>query len=195
MSPKLLNILLVLLPAVLYFGYIDPMYTGDPGLVWTPEKNIRGMQSLNVQYANTLNQVTAIERGAVKLSRDFEGVKEEDKLKMSIMMPDTIDQVKLRNEVITIAANSGVAIDGLKVEKDLKGEKGLNAYNVSFSMRTQYPTFKTFVENYERSMRFFNIEQLAIQRPEQDDSSAQKAIIEDTESLNITMSSKVYYMK
>jgi hypothetical protein len=119
MSPKLLNILLIALPAVLFYGYLMPYYTGEGGLVWTPEKSIKTLQVENVLFANTLKQTGIIKDAAEKFEKDYNSFDADTKQKISTMLPDTIDPVKLRNEVINIAAKTGVAISGLKVEKGI----------------------------------------------------------------------------
>lgn len=192
MSPKLLNILLVALPAVLFYGYLMPYYTGEGGLVWTPEKSIKALQVENVLFSNTLKQTGIIKDAAEKFEKDYNSFDAETKLKISTMLPDTIDPVKLRNEVINIAAKSGVAISGLKVEKDPKGEGNLNFYKVTFGVKTRYATFKTLVESYEKNKRFFLLDTSSISRPKSDDES--KTEIQD-DVLDFTITFRVYYMK
>lgn len=194
MSPKLFNFLLVILPVVIYFGYLNPAYTGTEGLVWTPTNSILALQSQNVQYANTLSQVSLIEQGALDFNKDYNGISQEKRDKMEIMLADDVDQIKLRNEIILIAAKSNIAIQTLKVEKDTKGDKNLNFYTVSFSVKSRYPAFKKFMENYERNMRFFILESASIERQEKNELDP-NAIIIDDEALNISITSRVYYMK
>lgn len=194
MSPKLFNSLLVILPVVLYLGYLNPAYTGVEGLVWTPTNSILSLQAQNVQYANTLNQIALIEQGALDFNKDYNGISEEKKDKMEIMLSDDVDQIKLRNEIILIAAKSNIAIQTLKVEKDIKGDKGLNFYTVTFSVKSRYPAFKKFMENYEKNMRFFILESASIERQEKKEGDPDAIIIDD-EALNISISSRVYYMK
>ncbi|MBP6888729.1 MAG: hypothetical protein KBC21_03420 [Candidatus Pacebacteria bacterium] len=194
MSPKLLNILLVALPSVLYFGYLAPSYTGEEGLVWTPEKSIKTLQVENVQYANTLSQIDIIKGAAENLNKDYLSFDNDVKEKLTTMLPDAVDPVKIRNEVIIIAAKSGMAVEGLKVEKDAKGDKGINFYKVSFSVRGKYAAFKTLMENYEKNKRFFSLEQAMISRPVLEEKGQEK---KDTQEdiLDFSVTFRVYYMK
>lgn len=193
MSPKLLNILLLLIPITLYFGYISPFYTGEEGLVWTPERSLPSLQAENVQYINTLQQMELIKSKAKELNDNYRSFSQEDKTKIFTMLPDTVDPVKLQNEVIVIAARSGVALNGVKVEKDLKGDKGLNFYKVNFSVRTKYSTFKTLMENYEKNKRVFILESATIARPKLDQSQRERVQIpEDMLDFNVVF--RVYYV-
>lgn len=195
MSTKLFNFLLLLLPAVLYFGYISPAYSGNEGFVWTPTKGITGLQAERVQYQNSINQLDLIKTEMEKIASDYKKVPPEVIEKMSIMVPDTIDQVKVRNEIVTIAAKSNIAIQNLRVEKDVKGgDRGLNFYAVSFDVKSRYPAFKKFMEEYEKNQRFFILESASIKRQEQQEGE-QKSAIDFDEALNMQVNSRIYYMK
>jgi hypothetical protein len=190
MSPNLLNVLLIVLPAVLWFGYIQPKYTGDEGLVWTPEKSIKALQGEYVQYVDALSQIDNVQREADKILKDYKTISEEDKQKINDLLPSEIDPVKLRSEVIDIAARSGIALTDLKVDVDPK-EKGV--YVISFSFNAHYPKFKELVEQYEKSTRLFIAEKVSIQRSVVEEGA--RNAIQDTELLNIILSFKVYTKK
>lgn len=190
MSPNLLNVLLVLIPAVLWFGYIDPKYTGEEGLVWGPEKSIKALQGEYVQYVDALSQIDGLQMKADKILKDYKVVPEEEKEKIQHLLPSDIDSVKLRSEVINIAAKSGIALSDLKVDQDPK-DKG--AYLVSFSVSSHYQQFKELVEQFEKSTRFFIVDKVAIQKPELEETS--KTNIQDAEALSITLTFKVYTKK
>ena len=189
MSPRLLNILLILLPIVLYYGYINPAYTGEPGLIWTPEISIQDLQLQNVQYQDTINQVSFIDQQVKSTNSDYQKIDPDLKKKVETMLPDTIDPIKLRNEIITIAANSNIALTNLSVDKDTKGG---NFYLVTFDLKARYPAFKKFMENYEKNQRLFILESANISRQEKnlDDPTV---VIDDSEALNVHMQSRVYY--
>ncbi len=194
MSTKLLNFLLIVLPTVLYFGYISPYYTGSGGFVWTPENSIKNLQILNVQYTNTLNQIGLINDAAESLNKDYHSVDKDMIRNIMIMLPDDIDTVKLRNEVLQIGSSVGVAINNIKIEKDTRSDKRFNFYRISFDIKTKYSTFKKFMEEYEKNKRVFSLEKATISRPIRDeDDKTFKA--EDADILNIAIVSRVYFMK
>lgn len=190
MSPNLLNVLLVLIPAVLWFGYIDPKYTGEEGLVWGPEKSIKALQGEYVQYVDALSQIDGLQTKADKIIKDYKTVSEEEKNKIQNLLPSTIDSVKLRSEVINIAAKSGIALSDLKVDQDLKDK---SSYLVSFSITAYYQQFKELVEQFEKSTRFFIVDKVTISKQELEDAS--KTNIQDTEALSISLVFKVYTKK
>jgi hypothetical protein len=194
MSPKLLNILLVLIPVVLYFGYLDPVYTGQPGIIFTPEANITSLQSTNVQYADALNQIALVQSEIEKVNKDYNAIDPAIKNKVTILLPDTIDVVKLRNEVMTIANKSGVAIYGLSVKNNPRNrDPDLDQYTVNFSMKAHYSDIKGLLANFEKNMRLYVIDSVRINRPEKRAGDAPS--LDDGETLTGTVSFNVYSLK
>lgn len=202
MSPKLLNILLVLIPVVLYLGYLSPMYTGDSGLIWTPEKSIAGLKSSNLHYAEALSQVGIVEREANSVSKEYSSIDPALIATTSKLLPDDIDSVKLRNEIIAIANKSGVAIPALTVVPEAHpSSPKLGSYKINFSIRSKYPAFKELMESYEKSTRLYVIENLIIKRATEQEirENAQKEnkinTIDMEETLNISITFRVSYLK
>jgi hypothetical protein len=200
MSPKLLNILLVLTPTVLYFAYINPMYTGEPGLVFTPEKSIPVLKSESVLRTNALNQFALIESEVNKISKDYKSIDDETKAKVTMLLPDTLDSIKLRNEVVSIANNAGIALTGLKVTNSVKGfqSKEVGSYAVDFSAKGHYSTLKRLMETYEKSMRLFVLDSVIIQRAKKKDKDVDPSLADsgiDDETLTMIISYRVYYLK
>lgn len=196
MSPKLLNIILILVPTALYLGFITPILEGTSGLGWAPERTIAALQSQNVAYANALNQVGEIERSAQKINKDFLAITPEIQATTSIMLPNSIDPIKLRSEVITIADNAGIAISGLSVVPTiLVGKGNVEAYTVSFSLKTRYATFKKIMEVYEKNLRFFIISSITIRRPEGGQVGSDPNAPLDKEALDIRVTFRVHYLK
>ncbi len=191
MSPKLFNILLIIVPAVLYFGYLDPMYNGTPGFVWTPGRSLSALKSENVQYINSINQIDLIKSEADKLNKNYQAIDPELIKKVNNLLPPSIDPIKLRNDIVSIAAKSGVAVTALTVLPDSKDQ----AYRVAFTIRARYSLFKKFMENYEKSTRMFILTDLKINRPEAATMSERDNLEDNADKLTIMIISKVYYKK
>ncbi len=185
----------MLIPTCLYYGVFDPLYNGATGVVWTPEHTIPSLQAQNVGYANALNQVTEVQRQAKKLNDDYEAVPLEVKEKTAIMLSSGLDQLKLINEVKAITDKAGIAISGLSVKQDQRYiNKYLGAYDISFSTKARYPVFKELMENFEKNLRFFNINTISIKRPENSGVN-ESGVIFDKEVLSASVSFRVYYIK
>jgi hypothetical protein len=197
MSPKLLNILLILIPAILYYAVYVPLYEGTPGLVWTPKNSIPVLQSQNAQYATTLSQVDEVEKRIKKINEDYKAVPDDVKTKVTTMLPDNLQAIRIRNEVVSIADKNGIAISSLLVTLDSSNlAKGLGGYTISFSMKGRYSIFKKTMESFESNMRFFTANSLVIKRRgDKESPSTADAATFDKDALNITVSFKVSYLK
>ena len=195
MSPKLLNILLVLAPLVLYYGYLNPLYTGEEGFIWTPPQSIFALKARNDQYANAINQIDLIAEGANKLTKDYNAIDPEILAKTKILLPDSIDPIKLRNEVISIANKSGIAIRGLKLEPDSKTiDPSLGSYTIAFSINAHYEPLKQLLEAYERNLRLYSPEVFSIVQTINEKKDNNSAAVEDPENLTSLISYRVYYL-
>lgn len=170
MSPKLLNIFLLMLSGVLYFFVITPIYTGF-GSLWTPKdgKGIVQLRQSKAKYTVTLEQVGQIITQAENLKKDYLAVPEEDKAKLKQMVPSSVDRVRLLSEITNIGNQSGITLNDLNVT-ELKSfeDKVRGAYSVSFSVKTSYPRFKEIITNFETSLRLFSTESVAFSAPEKE---------------------------
>lgn len=196
MSPKLLNILLVLIPLVAYYGFFEPLYTGKPGIVWTPESSIRALQSTHVSYINANNLVSEATSGIKKINDNYKAISATTTKKVETMLPDTIDRFKLRNEVLAIADSAGVSITNIIITDDARvANKDAKAFLVTFGVKARYADLKKLFQEYEKSTRFYSIDKMAISLADSKGLSQQEMLNFDKEALVTTVSYKVYYLK
>ncbi len=151
MSPKLFNTLLIISSIVLYFYVVKPLYTGVASGLWVPEQSVQSLLDSKKQYDATIVGVDAIIRQGKTTLTQYNTFDDATKNTMMIMVPTSIDEVKLLSELTKIANDSGFAIEDLSV-KDKTGE-----YTVTFVIKTTYPNFKRFIANYEKSMRLLTL--------------------------------------
>mgnify|MGYP003489994399 FL=1 len=194
MSSKLLSLLLLVITVALYMLVISPVYSGE-GNIWAPSSGISNLKSLNKQYTSTLVQIDTIERGAEALYKDYTNLNPEVLSKMNILLSDSVDQVKLRNEVVTIASRSGLALEELEVKKERLPYKGLDVYLVTFSLKARYPVFKRFITDIDKNMRFYNLESIILERQPERETEDQRSSLTDKDILNIQVKFRVYQIK
>ena len=152
------------------------------------------LQSQNIQYTNAFDQVSLVEKEIEKINKDYLSVDSKVKDKALLLLPDSVDPIKLRSEVVSIANDAGVAISGLTVTVNGRQQaKEVGSYLVSFSTRSHYSVFKKMIEGFDKSTRFFVLESVSIQRP--DSKEAGVAVIDDGETLNCLVTFRVYYLK
>jgi hypothetical protein len=172
MSPKSLNILLILTSFVLYFYVVKPLYTGANSGVWTPgEDSIQGLIAKKERYENTSRVVDDLIKKANKFKEEYEAFDAETLQNMSIMVPDSVNNLKLLSEMTKIARDNNLVIDGLGI-RDKGGE-----YSVSFSMSATYQQFKELIKFYERSKRLLALQSVTFNPPKNEHDDA-KFILE-----------------
>lgn len=183
------------MPVIMYYAVFEPLYKGNPGLIWTPESSIAGLQSKNVQYLNTYNLISKVEKDMKRINDHYISIPETTIATVTKMLPDEIDPIRLRNEVISIADSAGIAISTVKITEDNKiSVPGTGTYTVTFQVKGKYSDLKNLLESYEKNTRFYNIDSLRISRVDPKDLSAEELLMFDKEHLQTTVNYKVYYL-
>jgi len=152
MTPKLLNILLLIVSFVLYYSVINPLYYGTPSPIFSTDNNIQGLLETRAKYDAALQAVPRLLVQATQASKQYAAIEDKDKNNMYIMVPVSIDDVKLMREVTSIASDAGIPLDGLGVKDRYDG-----TYSVSFSVLATYHDFKKFMSYWDNSMRLFSV--------------------------------------
>lgn len=166
MSKNLLNLLLVVVTFAMYFLVIGPLYKGTGG-VWQPEQSIKSLREMNSQYNVTLEQAESLFAQAETLKNQYSKISEEDKAKMKIMVPDSIDKVRLLSEMVNISSITNMPYSDLSYS-DGTNQPGRGSATISFSVETSYPKFKEFIDAIEKSMRLFSIQNVSFAAPEKE---------------------------
>lgn len=165
MSTNLRNLLLIIASFSLYYVAIKPLYTGVGG-VMQPERSIQTLRVLNTQYDDTLSKADDIMKQAETLRAQYARVSAEDKAKMAVMVPDSVDQVHLLSEVRSIGEDAGFALtDILYTAGSNGGVSTKGTASISFSVKTTYPRFKVLMNNFEKSLRLFSVDSVSFAVP------------------------------
>lgn len=145
-----------------------PMYTGV-GDLYKPKKGITALKSLSRDYDATLAQAKGISTRAEGLKKTYKSITEEDKQKLNIILPETVDQAVLLNEINSIFNKSGFKIDGLTYTKGVSKFAGnIGAYTITLGTRGSYENFKNLLHNIETSMHFYTVKELSFATPEKE---------------------------
>lgn len=157
MSKNLLTLLLIMSTFAIYYLVINPLYKGVGG-VWQPAESIQKLKTLNAQYDETLAQADDLYAQAETLRSQYTRISNDQKEKMSVMVPDSIDKVRLLSEVQNIINQSNLRADELAYSEGSSATPGRGVAGISFSVKTTYPRFKELMDNFEKSMRLFSIQ-------------------------------------
>ncbi len=154
MSPKLLNILLIVSSYVLYFYIAVPIYTGAVSILLTPgENNIKSLIEKKEKYVLANESIETLITEAKSIQGKYDAFDQATKDKIMIMIPESIDNIKLLSELTRIANENGITLDSLSVK-----EKGGGEYAVNLTMMATYSQFKEFITYYENSMRLLALQ-------------------------------------
>lgn len=156
MTPKLLNILLIIISGILYVYIVDPLYSGTASALFPESSSIKTLTDTRNAYDATLKEVPNIISNANKAKIQYEKISEDDRKKIMTMVPVSINDIKLMSELTNIGVESGVPIDGMGIK-----DKGAGIYSVSFSVTTTYTNFKKIISFWENSMRLFRLESVS----------------------------------
>lgn len=183
MSPKLLNIFLIIASFATYYILIGPLWTGA-GTVWSPKQGIVDLRNSEAQYSSTVSQAEGLFNQGKDLRSQYEAIDEETKLKMIQMVPSSVDPVRLLSEVNNIAGQSGIALAGVTYSEGVVADKLRGSYDLAFTVKTSYPKFKEFMRNYETSLRLFTLQSVTFSAPDK---------AEDL--INFQVKLRTYYLK
>lgn len=154
MSPKLLNILLIVSSYVLYFYILVPVYTGVDSVLLTPgDNNIKSLIETKEKYILANESIEGLVNEANSLQSKYDSFDQKTKDNIMIMIPESVDSIKLLSELSRIAHERNVPIDGLSVKDKNTGE-----YSVSLSIMATYSQFKDLITYYENSMRLLAVQ-------------------------------------
>lgn len=167
MSKNLLSLLLVVATFAVYYLAIGPLYKGTGG-VWQPEQSIQSLQVLNKQYDETLAQADGLRSQAESLKADYTRISDEQKAQMAVMVPNSIDKVRLLDELSNVLEDAGFSSKDLSVSDGITQNPGMGSASVSFKVKTNYTTFKQLMNTFEKSLRLFSLQSVTFSAPEKE---------------------------
>lgn len=178
MSPKVLNILLLAMSYVLYSYVITPLYFGGNGLIPLGE-SVPSLVKKNNNYDSTLIGVDKIIKDANDTRKQYDEITKEDKDKMYVMIPTSINDIKFMKELTLSVLDTGIPLDSMSIK-----DKGNGEYAVSFSVLTTYTKFKMYMNYWENSLRLYSLKSVTFSPGKTEDSEIK---------FNVELST--YYMK
>jgi Tfp pilus assembly protein PilO len=159
-----LSILFILMAIATFFFYTEDKYA-----------EIKQAKLDIVDYEEALRQSRDILDKREELLEKYKAFKKEDLDNLKKLLPDHIDNVQLILDLNNIAKKYGMTLKGIKVETgpDSAFEQGSttnkSSYGtiaVSFKVASDYPTFVSFLQDVERSLRIVDITDLTFTTPE-----------------------------
>ncbi|MBP6948608.1 MAG: type 4a pilus biogenesis protein PilO [Candidatus Pacebacteria bacterium] len=156
MTPKNLNILLIALSVFLYMYVVDPLYSGKSSFIFKEGQGFKELIKKRNDYDKILQEIPKVIKQAEVAEKQYGDISENDRKNILVMVPTSVDNIKLMSELTNIGVESGVPIDNMGIKDKEKG-----VYIVSFSVNTTYTNFKKIMNVWEKSMRLFTIDSVS----------------------------------
>ena len=147
-------------------------------LINVGENNIQSLIKENGDYDETLKGIDDLVAKANSFQKQYGSLSDETKAELKIMVPDTVDSIKLLSELTNLADKAGIPLETIGIKDDNQGE-----YSIGFSVQTTYTKFKQFITYWEKSMRLLTLQSVAFSPGKTD---------EDTIKFNVSLST--YYL-
>lgn len=167
-------ILMLGVAVAIFFAYTDPTY-----------KDIKMYRAQVASYDSALDNADKLERTKQEIIADYGTIPPEDIEKLSKLLPDNVDNIRLILEIESVAAKYGMTIKNVKfdVQKQQKlqngeriveqnaqdtelGSKEYGLFDLSFSTQGTYQNFVAFSKEIERSLRIVDIKSVSFSSPE-----------------------------
>lgn len=161
-------ILALVIAGVVFYWYIDPTYG-----------SIRDLRKEEATLNAALSRALELQATRDQLLSRYNTFNPEDIARLEKMLPDHVDNVRLALDMDSLAAQYGMRIRNVSIEKvdEQKNksrqtkavgpdERSYESMVLSFTVTGQYDTFRTFLADLEQSLRLVDIESLSFSSTE-----------------------------
>ena len=107
--------ILILASLGLFFGYINPTYTAPTGSLDPATKSVKELKIEAQEYDDAINKAKEIERIRDSLNNTFKSISRDDIEKISRLLPDHIDSVRLIIDINSVAKRFGMTLRNINL--------------------------------------------------------------------------------
>lgn len=180
---NIISLILIAAAVWIFWSYTDPIY-----------KEAGGLKEVRADYQTKLSQANEFRRKYENLSVAYQSFSEADIIRLSRLVPDTVDTVRLVMDVSDIAAKQGLLIKNIKISEPTKETKentnssigaaappandltlgairigtvnqDFNNIDLSFSVTGSYERFIAFLQDLEKSLRILDVTEIKFTTP------------------------------
>lgn len=166
MKSRVVPFLLVILAIALFVAVTYPAYTD-------PAAGVKSLQARHSENDQTLQLAAELSEKREELRKRYNKIKDEERALLAKLLPSTVDNVRLVNEIYAMARRHGVSISNVAVgeEADAESERGsrtaaadvasrsrsYGVLPVSFGAEATYGNFESFLRDLELSLRLVDV--------------------------------------
>ena len=131
------------------FSYLILTISVIYSLILPTYADVSHLMKENGEYRNTIESIQTIDNKIIELDTKMKDLDEQVISDINVMLPDSLNLVRLVSEMDNIASRHGIKIDNISsLEKDLEQEeenalvsKSYNSALISFSFSSDYVNF------------------------------------------------------
>ena len=164
---KIVPIIFLVISGLLFFFVIDPIYNGD---ALANQKGIKDIRQEKAAYEDVLTRARSLQEKRNDLQKRYNAITDTDKSRLEMLLPDTLDNVRLVLDIDQIANRKNLNIQNISVNDgsgtDKKAptpdEKGFGSATITFSVAAPYDVFVQFLSDLEDGLRLIDVTALSI---------------------------------
>lgn len=169
---RLLSAILILIAAGLFFGYVQPTWTGD---VATAKARI-------ASYDSALNAAERFSENEAMLETKRSQIPADELDRLYAFLPDSVNNVELILDLDALAKRSGITLSNFttsEVPNDSTSNSGktsslattasaspIDSLTLSVSAVGSYDSFRSFLAGIEQSLRPLDVEAITVSNSE-----------------------------
>ncbi|HVT74858.1 MAG TPA: type 4a pilus biogenesis protein PilO [Candidatus Paceibacterota bacterium] len=149
---NIISIILIVASFGLFFGYIDPAYT-----------KVQSLRIDKADYDKALSNSKELQAERDKLLEKFNQMDKSDLDKLTKLLPDHIDNIRLIIDIDNMARTYGMRIRNFKTDTGAKTDtigKDVTPYGtltLTFTTTAPYNTYLAFLHDLEKSLRVIDV--------------------------------------
>lgn len=167
MSPNITALILLIASAGAVFGFINPQY-----------EKYQVLSESKAQYQTAADQAKKVREVREKLISNASNISSLEKDRLTRMLPDTVDTVRLTTDITSIASKYGILIkkiDAKPEEKQVNSAllgaspfataqkvEHFRALPIGFTLTTSYESFSRFLADLEKSLRIIDVVSISV---------------------------------
>ncbi|MCU0660619.1 MAG: type 4a pilus biogenesis protein PilO [Candidatus Pacebacteria bacterium] len=162
-------ILLLLVSVGTFAFYINPTY-----------QEVQSLRAEKAEYDAALNNSKILQSIRGSLSDKYKSIDPNNIAKLSKLLPDNVDNIKLILEIQRIASTYGMTLQNVKFDTEQKPtqtanqagfvtsgaaqsgpKKDFGTFDLEFSTQGSYANFVSFLSDLERSLRIVDVKSIS----------------------------------
>ncbi len=200
-----ISIIFIIASLLLTFMYVNPTYNGITGNSENSKKSIKELKVEKERYLEALEKVREIERVRDGLLAKYNAIQGSDREKLSKMVPENIDSVRLIIDINNIAAVYNFFLKDISIGQapstpvrregmDLGSiaQKSYPYVTLSFSISGTYNNLIAFLSDMERSLRIIDVESIKISSAKDTEIPIKGKVAEPNYNMLVTL--RTYFM-